>query len=286
MSPLFDNEDWSRSGGADVPLPSFLRDDAPNIPGPSDVSFTFQPQGPTYERVAAASWPAQAGYSARGVAAGHSAGYPASGYAASGLPGHAYPMPPAPMAAPYEPPEPYGERSYGEPSYGEHAYGEPAYGESSYGQPTEVAGSSSWDPLFDPWPAPGGPASAVEPDWSLPMQPGWDELPSDHPSGPLPRTPAGPDPMVEDYEVTLTGALGYADLGFRAGQWYSLGGTVPRPISTRDALRAHPDLGGPIVQVVCLWMRENAHDPRALDLATELAFAVGELSREAARIPR
>jgi hypothetical protein len=62
-----------------------------------------------------------------------------------------------------------------------------------------------------------------------------------------------------------------------------LGRSVSRPISTRDALRTHAALGGPIVQVVCWWMREHPTDPRALDIATELAFAVGELSREACR---
>jgi hypothetical protein len=256
MSPLFDHEDWSRSGGADVPLPSFLRDDPLDIPGPSDVRLTFEPQGPTYHDVARETWPSQPTYSAATSPAYSSAYAPPSGY------GYALPAAPAP-AYPGSP------ASFS--TYADHA--------------PDPAPSPEWDPLFDPWPAPGearsGSPGGSETGWPLPVQSGRDQLPPEHPSGPLPRTP---DPS--DYDVTLTGALGYADLGFRDGQWFSLGGVEPRPISTRDALRAHPALGGPIVQVVCWWMRENPLNPRALDIATELALAVGELSREAARLVR
>jgi hypothetical protein len=202
MSPLFDDHDWSRTSVPDVPLPSFLRDDRSDAPGPSDVSLTFQSQGPSYRDIT--------------------------------------PTTSAPGSAP-----------------------EPA----SYRSP-----AADWDPLVDPWP--------------LPTQAGVDALSSEHPSGPLPRTLGDYEPTMDtgsDYDVTLNGALGYADLGFRAGQWFSLVGSVPRPISTGDALRARPELGGPIVQVACWWMREHPTDPRALDIATELAFAVGEFSREASR---
>jgi len=153
------------------------------------------------------------------------------------------------------------------------AHSAPAVPGHPYAEPARHSSPArDWDPLFDPWP--------------LPAQPGAAELSSDHPSGPLPLTPGTDRAAIgsgSEYDVTLTGALGSADLGFRAGWWFSLGPSVARPISTRDALRAHPTLGGPIVQVVCWWMREHPTDPRALDIATELAFAVGELSRGASR---
>jgi hypothetical protein len=301
MSPLFDNEDWSRSGGPDVPLPSFLRDDPADIPGPADVSFAFQVQGPSYNRIAPPSRAARSEHPA-----GHTYAMPATrtphrfpagadvgpAYqdavdSAPAYPGSTYP------AATYTAPA-YTAPTYAGPSYAGPSYAEPHHAEPAYGEPFAPAGpgldapaSSVWDPLFDPWPPPGS-LSTSDAGWPLPGQPAWDQLPSDHPSGPLPRTPSADWSAVppDDYDVTLPGALGYVELGFHGGRWFSLGGVDPRPISTRDALRAHPELGGPIVQVVCWWMRENATDPRALDLATELALAVGELSREAAGLVR
>jgi hypothetical protein len=229
MSPLFDDEDWPLSGGPDAPLPSFLRRDPVDLPGPSDIGLTFQSRGPTFQGIATTTWSSPSGYG------------------------------------------------------------------SSREPAVELASHTEWDPLFDPWPPATQPASQPAsrqsaPARGLPAQPGLDELGSEHPSGPLPRTPAPAEFSAEfsaedvsAYDVTLAGALGYADLGFREGQWFVVGGSAPRPVSTRDAIRAHPELGGPIVQVGCWWMRENPHDPRALDVATELAFAVTELAREASR---
>ena len=124
----------------------------------------------------------------------------------------------------------------------------------------------------------------------------------EHPSGPLPRhgtwpptsgvpdSPAGlapslgattPAKAVPDasYDVTLTGPLGTADLGFTRGQWYSLAGDESRAVAVGDAVWSHPELAGQIVQVACWWMRENPKSDRALDLATEIAMAVSDAVR-------
>jgi hypothetical protein len=269
MSPLFDNEDWSRSGGPDVQLPSFLRDDLTDIPGPSDVSLTYQGRGPNHQLVAQTTWSAQPQWPAE--------------------PSYATSYATEPSYAPHP--------SYGTPSSyaAKQSYGSDFDSPQVYPDPAGGPAASAWDPLFDPWPPPAdSPGSfdsaGSEQGWPLPWQPGRAELPPEHPSGPLPRTPAAPEynPFGEPshFDVTLNGDLGYADLGFAHGRWFSLGGIEPRMISARDALRSHPRLGGAIVQVMCLWMRENPNDPRALDMATELAFAVGEIAREAARLTR
>lgn len=121
------------------------------------------------------------------------------------------------------------------------------------------------------------------------------EMAPEHPSGPLPRhgqwPPAGPVPdspavltmpkPVPDsaYDVTLTGPLGTADLGFAAGQWHSIAGEEARRVTVGDAVWSHPELAGQIVQVACWWMRENPKADRALDLATEIAMAVSDAVR-------
>lgn len=127
------------------------------------------------------------------------------------------------------------------------------------------------------------------------------EMELEHPSGPLPRhgqwPPAGPVPdspaalhrrpaftppkpdAGAAYDVTLTGPLGTADLGFTGGHWYSLAGGEARPVSVGDAIWSHPELSGQIVQVTCWWMREHPKSERAIDLATELAMAVSDATR-------
>lgn len=127
------------------------------------------------------------------------------------------------------------------------------------------------------------------------------DLALEHPSGPLPRhgqwppaspvpdTPAGlsappefapPRPAPDSaYDVTLTGPLGTADLGFTGGRWYSIAGDEARPVGVGDAVWSHPELAGQIVQVACWWMRENPKADRALDLATEIAMAVSDAVR-------
>jgi hypothetical protein len=359
MSPLFDNDDWSRTGSPDVPLPSFLRDDPPEVPGPSDLALTFQSRGPSFRDIAPTTRAGRPAYSASPAAAppyrasapaapaydpysvsaapapaglaydprpaAPSPAAPAPAYDPRPAPAPAAPAAPAPVydprpapAAPAAPapaapaqaydshfaPAPAARAAPAYDPYSVSAAPAPAYdpypapaaaataaaapAHDPHPAPTDQA--SDWDPLFDPWPDLDQSVSGQP----LPAQPGRAELPSEHPSGPLPRPTGfyGGDTSFDggvagtDFDVTLPGALGYADLGFRGGHWFSLGGSLPRRISTRDAVRAYPELGGAIVQVACLWMREHPADPRALDVATELALAVGELARESCRSVR
>ncbi|GAA0610609.1 hypothetical protein GCM10009547_10800 [Sporichthya brevicatena] len=139
----------------------------------------------------------------------------------------------------------------------------------------------------------------------------------EHPSGPLPRagtwpplggvpeSPAAldrlrtetpvetrpeprPEPRVESrvevdptpqFDVTLVGPLGDPEFGFTKGQWYALAGSSAREVTVGEAILAHPDKAGPIVQLACWYLREKPSTGRALDLATELAMAVSDLAR-------
>jgi hypothetical protein len=87
--------------------------------------------------------------------------------------------------------------------------------------------------------------------------------------------------LERQYQVVLPDSVGQAALGFRDGVWFRLNGGAPRPVLIRSAILLCPHAAGSIVQIVCWWMRENAHTSRALDLATELALCVGELARKA-----
>lgn len=133
----------------------------------------------------------------------------------------------------------------------------------------------------------------------------------EHPSGPLPRAGAWPpvggvpeSPAALEtleraekavraekaakihsgdaaprFDVTLMGPLGDPEFGFHGGQWYSLTGDSAREVTVGEAIVAHPDKAGPIVQLACWYLREKPSTGRALDLATELAMAVSELAR-------
>jgi hypothetical protein len=115
----------------------------------------------------------------------------------------------------------------------------------------------------------------------------------EHPSGPLPRagiwppvgavpeSPAALDelPAAPRFDVTLMGPLGEPEFGFHGGQWYSLTGETAREVTVGEAILAHPDKAGPIVQLACWYLREKPSTGRALDLATELAMAVSDLAR-------
>ncbi|KWW97911.1 hypothetical protein C3Y87_19455 [Carbonactinospora thermoautotrophica] len=81
------------------------------------------------------------------------------------------------------------------------------------------------------------------------------------------------------YNVVLPDALGNPMLGFRDGCWFSLTAGSPAPLTAHAAIKRCPDAASTIVQVICWWMREHRHHDRALDLATELALAVGDLAR-------
>jgi hypothetical protein len=87
--------------------------------------------------------------------------------------------------------------------------------------------------------------------------------------------------LERQYQVVLPDSVGQAALGFREGVWFRLNSGTPRPVLIRSAIILCPHAAGSIVQIVCWWMRENAHASRALDLATELALCVGELARKA-----
>ncbi len=117
----------------------------------------------------------------------------------------------------------------------------------------------------------------------------------EHPSGPLPRagvwppigavpeSPADLDKLSgrppPRFDVTLMGPLGEPEFGFTGGQWYSLTGESAREVTVGEAILAHPDKAGPIVQLACWYLREKPSTGRALDLATELAMAVSDLAR-------
>jgi hypothetical protein len=124
----------------------------------------------------------------------------------------------------------------------------------------------------------------------------------EHPSGPLPRaglwppigavpeSPAALDNLqhvekVEQvetaprFDVTLMGPLGEPEFGFAGGQWFSLTGETAREVTVGEAILAHPDKAGPIVQLACWYLREKPSTGRALDLATEMAMAVSDLAR-------
>lgn len=81
------------------------------------------------------------------------------------------------------------------------------------------------------------------------------------------------------FDVTLMGPLGDPEFGFQGGQWYSLTGESAREVTVGEAIVAHPDKAGPIVQLACWYLREKPSTSRALDLATELAMAVSDLAR-------
>lgn len=83
------------------------------------------------------------------------------------------------------------------------------------------------------------------------------------------------------YSVVIPDALGNPLLGFRDGSWFGLhSGPTPNPLTARTAILGYPQSAGTVVQVICWWMREHHQHSRALDLATELALAVGELAAQ------
>jgi hypothetical protein len=89
--------------------------------------------------------------------------------------------------------------------------------------------------------------------------------------------------MDTQYDVVLPDSLGHPLLAFKNGQWFrfSAGGSGASPVTVRTAVLEHGDLAGSVVQIICWWMRENSRRERALDIATELALAVTELTHMA-----
>lgn len=89
--------------------------------------------------------------------------------------------------------------------------------------------------------------------------------------------------MDTQYDVVLPDSLGHPLLAFKNGQWFrfSAGGAGASPVTVRTAVLEHGELAGSVVQIICWWMRENSRRERALDIATELALAVTELTHMA-----
>ncbi len=92
--------------------------------------------------------------------------------------------------------------------------------------------------------------------------------------------------LDRQYNVVLPDALGHPMLGFRDGSWFAIGpGGAPQPVTARTAILRYPASAGSVVQVMCWWMREFHGHPRAIDLATELAFTVSEMASMAGLRP-
>lgn len=106
------------------------------------------------------------------------------------------------------------------------------------------------------------------------------ELPSYDSLLPEPRQPDRPD---SQFDVVLPDTAGNPMLAFKNGQWFKLGagGITSSPITVRSAVLEYSDLAGSVVQILCWWMRENSRRERSLDIATELALAVTELTHMA-----
>jgi hypothetical protein len=114
------------------------------------------------------------------------------------------------------------------------------------------------------------------------------------PPEPMRPAPIQPEPPAYDsmlperrmdtqYDVVLPDSLGHPLLAFKNGQWFrfSAGGAGASPVTVRTAVLEHGELAGSVVQIICWWMRENSRRERALDIATELALAVTELTHVA-----
>lgn len=101
------------------------------------------------------------------------------------------------------------------------------------------------------------------------------------PDGPLALEPARPSDADRPFDVVLPDALGHPSLGFREGIWFRVGpGHPPQRIGARTAILGHPDAAGPIVQIMCWWMREHPGHGQSVDLSTELALLVAEMTRD------
>jgi hypothetical protein len=94
-----------------------------------------------------------------------------------------------------------------------------------------------------------------------------------------------PEPRQADsqFDVVLPDPAGSPMLAFKNGQWFKLGagGITSSPITVRSAVLEYSDMAGSVVQILCWWMRENSRRERSLDIATELALAVTELTHMA-----
>jgi len=177
--------------------------------------------------------------------------------ARTGVPygGSAAPSPaPAYVPAPASPPMGYAAAPPTAPSFGDYA-----------------PGPAPSHPGYAPAPYTNG-ALAAAPSYSEPHDvPSYDSL--------LPE-PRQPD---SQFDVVLPDQAGEPMLAFKNGQWFKLGagGITSSPITVRSAVLEYSDMAGSVVQILCWWMRENSRRERSLDIATELALAVTELTHMA-----
>jgi hypothetical protein len=161
---------------------------------------------------------------------------------------------PAYVPAPPSPPSGYAAAPPTAPSYGDYSSG---LGASEHG--------------YVPAPYTNG-SLAAAPSYPEPHDiPPYDSL--------LPE----PRPVDSQFDVVLPDPAGNPMLAFKNGQWFKLGagGITSSPITVRSAVLEYSDMAGSVVQILCWWMRENSRRERSLDIATELALAVTELTHMA-----
>jgi hypothetical protein len=205
-----------------------------------------EPPGPDYHPSTIPSAPAA--HPAPAVLPAARANAPYAGSPAAPSPAPAY------VAAPVSPPSGYPAVPSTAPSYGDYTSG---LGASQQG--------------YAPAPYTNG-SLAAEPSYQEPHDvPSYDSL--------LPE----PRQADSQFDVVLPDPAGNPMLAFKHGQWFKLGagGITSSPITVRSAVLEYSDMAGSVVQILCWWMRENSRRERSLDIATELALAVTELTHMA-----
>ena len=172
--------------------------------------------------------------------------------ARTGVPYAAAPSPaPAYVPAPVSPPMGYAAAPSTAPSFGDYS--------------PDLAPSH---PGYPPAPYTNGSLAAA------PSYPEHHDVPAYDSLLPEPRQPDS------QFDVVLPDPAGNPMLAFKHGQWFKLGagGITSSPITVRSAVLEYSDMAGSVVQILCWWMRENSRRERSLDIATELALAVTELT--------
>ena len=182
----------------------------------------------------------------------------------------------------------------------------PAYVPAPASPPSGYAAAPSPAPAYVPAPAspPSGYAAAPSTapafgDYSSGLGAGHHEqAPATYTNGSLAAAPSYPEPhdipsydsllpeprqADSQFDVVLPDPAGSPMLAFKNGQWFKLGagGITSSPITVRSAVLEYSDMAGSVVQILCWWMRENSRRERSLDIATELALAVTELTHMA-----
>jgi hypothetical protein len=224
---------------------------------------------------------------------GYGAGYdpyhepPGADYHASTIPAAApAPAPPAapgPPAAPAMLPAARAGLAY--PGSAATPSPAPAYVPAPASPPSGYAAAPSTAPAYGDYSSgldagPLGYAGAPYTNGSLTAAPGF---PEPHEVPPYDSLLPEPRPVDSQFDVVLPDSAGNPMLAFKNGQWFKLGagGITSSPITVRSAVLEYSDMAGSVVQILCWWMRENSRRERSLDIATELALAVTELTHMA-----